>query len=147
MSIGAPPAIGLAQAHLHRLRVRYGETDQMGVAHHGSYVGWFEVARIEWLRDLNLSYAAMEAEGVFLPVTHLSIRYKRSARFDEVLEVETRLVELGVCRVAIDNRLTRPADGEVLAEARIELAAVGAEGRVRRLPDPIHAILSSNLCP
>lgn len=132
--------------HTHHLRVRYAETDQMGVAHHASFVPWMEVGRIEWLRERGLSYAKLEQEGFLLPVTHLDLRYRRPARFDQELKLQTFLVELGACRLLIRNRLYDLED-TLLAEGSVELAAVGPGGRLRRIPEALHAQLSAQLIP
>ena len=71
-----------------KLKTRYAETDQMGVIHHGSYATYLELARIEWLRSLGLSYAELEKQGILLPVLSLSIEYNHPLYFDDVIEVE-----------------------------------------------------------
>ncbi len=71
------------------LRVRYAETDQMGVVYHGNYAQYFEMGRVEWLRNLGISYKWMEEEGVMLPVVSLSMNYKKPARYDDLLTVRT----------------------------------------------------------
>lgn len=72
-----------------KVRVRYAETDQMGVVYHGNYAQYFEMGRVEWLRNLGLSYAFMEKEGVMLPVVSLTMNYKKPARYDDMLTVRT----------------------------------------------------------
>src|SRR5690625_5733421 len=76
-----------------RLRVRFKETDQMGVVHHSEYPVWLEVARIEWLRDRGLSYRELEDSGISLAVSELEVTYRAAARFDDLLEVTTMLSE------------------------------------------------------
>lgn len=123
------------------LRVRFAETDQMAVAHHGAYAAWLEVARVEWLRDHGWSYAALEAEGVSLAVSRLDVRYRSAARFDDVLRIDTRLVAGGSrgCRFAYEVR--RDDDDTLLARAESDHVAVDREGRAVRLPDPWRAFL------
>ncbi|MFT5846400.1 MAG: acyl-CoA thioester hydrolase [Psychroserpens sp.] len=75
-------------------RVRYGETDQMGVVYHGNYAQYFEMGRTSWLRDMGFSYRALEDSGVMLPVISLNINYKRPARYDDLIKVKTTLVKL-----------------------------------------------------
>jgi acyl-CoA thioester hydrolase len=82
-----------AVPHTIHVRVRFAETDQMGIAHHGSYVPWLEMGRVEWLRGRGLSYRTMEEEGVSLAVSKLEIDYRAAVRFDDELTVETRLLE------------------------------------------------------
>jgi acyl-CoA thioester hydrolase len=72
-----------------KLRVRYAETDQMGVVYHGNYAQYFEMGRVEWLRNLGVSYRWMEENGVMLPVVSLTMNYKKPARYDDELTVRT----------------------------------------------------------
>lgn len=81
------------------VKVRYAETDQMGVVHHGNYPQYLEIARLDWLDQLNISYRIMEAEGVMLPVYQLDIKFLRPAIFDEVLRIDTVLKELPRARI------------------------------------------------
>ncbi|WP_140485051.1 acyl-CoA thioesterase [Flavobacterium sp. GSA192] len=71
------------------VRVRYSETDQMGVVYHGNYAQYFEMGRVEWLRNIGISYKWMEENGVMLPVVSLNINYKKPARYDDLLRVKT----------------------------------------------------------
>ncbi|PRZ28096.1 acyl-CoA thioesterase [Flavobacterium granuli] len=75
--------------HEFTVRVRYSETDQMGVVYHGNYAQYFEMGRVEWLRNLGVSYKWMEENGVMLPVVSLSMNYKKPARYDDLLTVKT----------------------------------------------------------
>lgn len=75
--------------HEFKVRVRYSETDQMGVVYHGNYAQYFEMGRVEWLRNMGVSYKWMEENGVMLPVVSLSINYKKPARYDDLLTVKT----------------------------------------------------------
>lgn len=80
--------------HYTFVKVRYAETDQMGVVHHGNYPQYLEIARLDWLDQLGVSYKTMEAEGVMLPVYQLDIKFIRPATFNDVLKIETVLKEL-----------------------------------------------------
>ncbi|MBQ0117123.1 MAG: acyl-CoA thioesterase [Flavobacterium sp.] len=75
--------------HQFQVRVRYAETDQMGVVYHGNYAQYFEMGRVEWLRNLGVSYKVMEENGIMLPVVSLSMNYKKPARYDDLLTVTT----------------------------------------------------------
>jgi acyl-CoA thioester hydrolase len=86
-------------------RVRYGETDQMGVVYYGNYAQYFEMGRTEWLRKLGVSYRWMEKNGIMLPVTELQIKYLKSATYDEVLRIETKLVKLPRIRITFDYNI------------------------------------------
>src|SRR5205814_401214 len=81
-------------SHSFRLRVRYAETDQMGVAHHAAYFVWFELARTEFCRSRGIDYAAMEAEGLFLPVVEAKCRYRQGAKYDDELLITATIVEV-----------------------------------------------------
>lgn len=140
-----------------RVRVRYCECDPMGVVHHASFVPWLEMGRTELLRASGVSYAALEAAGVFLVVTKLDVRYRRPVRYDDVVEVRTRVESASrikirhVYEVALAERGGRAAheldpasdpslptpDASglgVCVAATTELACVGADGRPRALP-------------
>ena len=118
--------------HTHTIRVRYAETDQMGVAHHAAYVPWFEEARIEWLRAHQRSYRQLEAEGIFMPVIDMQVRYRRSLRFDDVVTLTTTATATGPTRICFTTRLML---GEALcAEATITVAAVNSSGKPQRIP-------------
>ena len=118
----------------HRLRVRYCETDCMGVAHHGSYVAWLEEARTEWMRARGMSYADVEQAGFFLQVISLELRYKSSARYDEELIVVVREASRKRASISIGYEVLRAADEALLATGETTLACTDREGRVRRLP-------------
>lgn len=129
------------------LRVRFAETDQMGVAHHGAYVAWLEVGRVEWLREHGYSYSELEASGVSLAVADLQLRYRQSALFDDVLTIETRLVAAGSRGCSFAYRVIRSVDGGLLAEARTSHVAVDRSGRTVRLPDGWLRFLRASLPP
>jgi acyl-CoA thioester hydrolase len=120
------------------LRVRYGETDQMGVAYHANYLAWCEVGRTELIRDLGMSYADIERQGYYLAVAEASIRYKSPARYDDVLRVETWVesVKSRVLTFAYSIHKGDPAT-LVIATARTTLVSIDADGAPRRLPDAI----------
>jgi acyl-CoA thioester hydrolase len=115
------------------LRVRFGETDLMGIAHHSSYVGYMEVGRVEWLRRRGLTYAAWVGRGVHLPVVDLALTYRSPARFDDELLVETSLVEVRAATLRFEYRIVRAPDGTVCAEGSTRLACVDERGAVRRI--------------
>ena len=75
--------------HEYTVRVRYSETDQMGVVYHGNYVPYFEIGRVEWLRDKGISYKSLEENGIALPIVSMALNYKKSARYDDLLTVKT----------------------------------------------------------
>ena len=77
--------------HIEQIRVRYSETDQMGVVYHGNYLPYFEIGRVEWLRTKGISYKSLEANNIGLPIASLTLNYKKSARYDDLLSVKTKL--------------------------------------------------------
>jgi acyl-CoA thioester hydrolase len=118
----------------HRVRVRYCETDRMAVAHHGSYVAWFEEARTEWMRRLGKSYREIEDGGDLLQVVDLRCSYHRPVDYDEVVAVRVRVAESGRAAITLEYEARRESDGEVCATGSTRLACVGRDGRLRRLP-------------
>lgn len=96
-----------------QLRVRYGETDQMGVVYHGNYAQYFEIGRVEWLRKFGVSYKQMEQEGLMLPVIRLNVEFKKPALYDDIIKVETRLVKLPSAKIEFEYKITNEA-GELL---------------------------------
>ena len=116
-------------------RVRFAETDQMGVAHHSAYVVWLEAARVEWMRERGLSYRELEDSGVSMAVSSLELRYRRAARFDDLLHVDCRLVEVRSRYGRYRYRLSAD-DGTVVATGVSEHVATDRSGRAVRLPKP-----------
>lgn len=125
------------------VRVRYAETDQMGVAHHASYLVWFEAGRTEFIRARGRSYAQVEQGGWLLVVVEAYCRYRRPARYDEVLIVRTRLRDLRPATLSFEYQVIRRADGEILADGYTVHAAVDRTGRPRRIPDDIRQQVGS----
>jgi acyl-CoA thioester hydrolase len=117
-----------------QVRVRYAETDQMGVAYHGNYFAWFEVGRTDLLRGMGLTYRDLERDGLRLPVIEASARFLRPALYDDVLQIRTQLAEVGGASLAFDYTVRRETTDEALAEGRTSHAAVDRDGRPRRLP-------------
>jgi len=90
---------------LHPLRVRYQETDQMGVVYHVNYLNWFEIGRTEWVRQAGIDYKEMEARGLLLPVTDVEASFKQPAKYDDWITVCTRVAEMTSVRVRFDSRV------------------------------------------
>lgn len=105
--------------HQHNRRVYYKETDQMGVVHHGNYLSWFEVSRLEWMRHFGLSYQRLEKEGLYLPVIETHLQFKRSAYFDDCIAVFTRLIEISPTRLSFAYEVTR-LEEETYLKGRLE---------------------------
>ena len=125
-----------------RVRVRFAETDLMGIAHHTSYATYMEVARVEWLRLRGVTYAAWAEAGVHLPVVQLSITYRAPCRFDDELDVETLLGEVRAASLRFDYRIVRVRDETLCAEGSTRLACVDGQGALRRLSAEMVAALA-----
>ena len=102
------------------IRVRYGETDQMGVVYHANYVNFFEIGRTEWLRSLGYTYKSLEASGVFLPVIGIEIDYKKSAKYDDELTVESSLIEKPNIRIQFLHKIFNQ-EGDLLVTGTSKL--------------------------
>jgi len=124
-----------------QIRVRYSETDQMGVVYHGSYIPFFEIGRVEWLRNKGISYKTLEERGVALPIVSMSINYKKPARYDDLLNVKTRLKNQTSVKIEFDCEITNEQN-ELLTTGHFILVFVDIKtGRPMLPPDYINAIL------
>lgn len=121
--------------HEFKVRVRYAETDQMGVVYHGNYAQYFEMGRVEWLRNLGLSYSFMESNGVMLPVVSLTINYKKPARYDDLLTVRTIFKKQESVKIEFDYEIMNEK-GELLTTGNSVLVFVNMKtGRPVLPPD------------
>lgn len=125
-----------------RLRVRYAETDQMGVAYYANYLVWFEVARTDFLRQFGWTYREMEAGGVFLPVIEAHCEYKRSARYDDELLIDTTGRVVSKVRLTFEYLIRVEGQTEVVATGYTAHAATDAAGKPCRLPARVHEVLA-----
>ena len=125
-----------------RVRVRYADTDQMGVVYYANYLVWFEVARAEWLRDGGWSYREMEADGIALPVIEAHCEYHRPARYDDELEIHASGRLLSPVRMEFTYQVRRLADDLVAATGRTVHAALDSTGRPCRLPARIREVFA-----
>jgi acyl-CoA thioester hydrolase len=123
------------------VRVRYAETDKMGVVYHSNYFVWFEVGRTDWLRQAGWTYREMEASGVSLPVIEAHCEYRQPARYDDEIAIDARALGLSPIRLRFEYRLSRLSDGALLAEGYTVHAAVDPSGKPCRLPDPVRNLL------
>ena len=117
------------------LRVRYAETDAMGIVHHAVYPVWMELGRSDLLRQLGQSYAQWEAQGIFMAVGELKVRYRAPARYDELVHIRTWVREAGRRKVVFGYEVSR--DGVRLVEGETVHLVVGPDGRGRTLPEPM----------
>jgi acyl-CoA thioester hydrolase len=123
-----------------RLRVRYSETDQMGIVYHAHYLVWFEIGRTEWCRAAGIPYAAMERSGLFIPVTRVEASFRRKSSYDDAILVQTRMAELSARGCAFAYEVRGP-EGEVLADGSTRHVFTDPSGRHRRAPREILATL------
>jgi len=124
-------------------RVRYAETDQMGVAYHANYLVWCEMGRTDFIRRHARSYAELEREGVALAVSDANVRYHAPARYDDLVRVTTTLVEVRSRALTFDYQISREPDGARLATARTTLVSIAPNGRPVALPEALRAQLEA----
>jgi acyl-CoA thioester hydrolase len=118
-----------------RVRVRYAETDQMGVVYHANHFIWFEIGRVELMRQLGFTYRDMEREhGCFIPVVDARCRYKAPARYDDEIIVRTQLKNVRESVIHFGYQLLRANDGEVLAEGETTHMVIDAQMKTASLP-------------
>lgn len=127
----------IAASPASRIRVRYAETDKMGVVYHANYLVWFEVGRTDLLRHSGWTYREMEGEGCSLPVIEAHCEYRQPARYDDDLLIRTRGTRLSPVRVRFDYQVVREADELLLAEGYTVHAGLDPNGKPRRLPERV----------
>jgi acyl-CoA thioester hydrolase len=130
-----------ARAFRFVLRVRYADTDQMGMVYYANYLRWFEIGRTEMLRAHGRSYRAIEEAGIRLPVLEASCRYLQPARYDDLVAIETTLAELGRASMRFTYRVVRADDGQLLATGSSAHCFLDAAGRPVRPPADFRALL------
>lgn len=129
------------QSHVHAAngsstavcRVTYRMTDQMGVVYYGNYLEMFEMGRVELLRGCGVSYREMEEDGYMLPVTHAACDYLASAKYDDLLEIPTRVATLTRAKIHFGYEIRRKADGLLIARGATHHVFLSPEGKLRRL--------------
>lgn len=124
------------------MRVRYAETDQMGVAWHGNVFAWFEVGRTDLLREMGMTYRELEAQDLMLPVVEARARYIRPLLYDDLIEVRTRVVRHSGARISFEYEIHKESDDEALVTGFTAHAAIDRRGRPRRLPSELRSLLS-----
>jgi len=125
------------KSHNTYVKVRYAETDQMGVVHHGNYAEYLEIARLDWLDALGVSYKSMEREGVMLPVYELKFKFIKSALFDDELKIVTKLKKIPSVKIEFEYEIFNQKD-ELLTTASTILVFMDTNSRKpRRCPEYI----------
>lgn len=125
------------------IRVRYAETDQMGVAYHANYLIWCEIGRTDFIRQHVKSYAELERDGVALAVSDANIRFHAGAKYDDVVRVATTLAEVRSRALVFDYLISRGLDDVRLATARTTLVSLGPNGKPVSIPDDLRARLEA----
>ncbi len=134
--------LGLGAARTTQLRVRYAETDRMGVVYYANYLVWFEVGRTEWLRQTGWTYREMECDGISLPVIEAHCEYRQPARYDDEIEIATRGTLVTPVRIRFDYEVARGAEGTIAAIGHTLHAAVDTSGKPCRLPARVREMLA-----
>ena len=124
-----------------RVRVRYAETDQMGVVYHANYLVWMEVGRVEYWRAMGLRYRDMEDDGILLAVAEAQCRYLAPAHYDEEIIIQTRVAEVNTRIVRFDYTLVSAADCKAIATGYTKHVFCGRDRRPRKLPEKYHRAL------
>lgn len=121
------------ESHEIQVRVRYAETDAMGVLHHANYLVYCEMGRTELYRASGGNYREMEEQGLFFVVVDMRVKYRAPARYDDLLTIRTKIDRITSVKLEHDYEISR--NGQVLAVAHSVLACIDREGKVRRIPD------------
>ena len=127
--------------HHSKIRVRFGETDKMGVVYHPNYLAYFEIGRTEMLREEGLTYSELEKKGGALVVAEAGVKYKKSVGYDEEVHIKTSVREVRRASLIFDYRAEK-ADGTLLAEGFTRLGCIGNDMKPKRLPDEVYTQLS-----
>lgn len=117
-----------------REKVRFVETDAMGVVHHSNYFRWFEMGRVEFLRTVGILLTELMKEGILFPITEVSCKYHASAKFDEYILIQTEMAEVSRAKMIFTYEVRREADGALLATGRTTNLFTGSSGKIIRLP-------------
>ena len=129
-------------------KVRFVETDMMGVVHHSNYFRWFEMGRVEYLKQADVYLLEMMADGIVFPITDVSCQYRASARFDDEILIETTIVELSKAKMVFTYEIRRTKDGLLLASGRTQNVFTDNDGKIIRLTpkyyDKLHDLYKNN---
>lgn len=129
------------------LRVRYAETDQMGVVYHANYLVWCEIGRTDFIRAIGKPYAELERDGVLLAVSDAALRFHASARYDDPIRVYTRLIDVRSRAVTFSYRITHAETHTLLASGTTALISLSRDGRLVAMPAHVRAFLEAAVTP
>ncbi len=135
----------MSEPQVSELRVRYSETDQMGVVYHAEYLVWCEVGRTDFIRAQGLPYAELERRGTVLAVAEATIRYHAPARYDDLIRIETRLSEVRSRAITFDYLIRNGQTGARLATARTLLVSLDPSGKPAPLPPEVRALMERSV--
>jgi acyl-CoA thioester hydrolase len=124
-------------------RVYYEDTDAGGVVYHGRYPGFFERGRTEFFRERGLSVQQLHEEGIIFPVVRMEIDFRYPARLDDLVRVESRIIESGKTSFTLQQRLLRVHDNKLLVEGKVTLVCVNMEMKPKRLPPAVRNIVQN----
>lgn len=139
MSLNSPAPFRVTSRDI-EFRVRYAETDQMGVVYHANYLIWCEMGRTDFIRALGMSYAEMERSGIALAVSDVSVRYHAPARYEDLIRVRTTLTDLRSRLIAFEYLVANADSGQRLAAARTRLVSLDRGGRPTAMPEYIRQL-------
>lgn len=126
-------------------RVRFVETDLMGVVHHSKYFNWFEMGRVEYLRSIGISLNDLLAQNIVFPITDVACKYRSSARFDDIILIQTTLKEVSKVKMVFAYEVIKEADTTLLATGETQNVFTDGKGKIIRLPDCYYAPLMKSL--
>lgn len=129
----------MPEGYIHRIRVRYADTDKMGVVYHGRYFEWFEAARTEMIRDGGMAYSELEAQGISLPVMEARCRYRRSVSYDELVRIRTWMGSVDRAKLVLHYEVMGETDDAVRVEATTVHCFMDGRGRAIRAPKEVLA--------
>lgn len=128
-------------------RVTYAETDAMGIVYYANYLRWFEMGRTELMRHLGIAYKELEEQGIYLPVSEVFCKYYASAKYDDILTVETSVDFLKRASIQFGYRILRKEDGAELVTGTTLHAFVDSEGKIVKVPASLKEKLRVDLSP
>ncbi len=122
-------------------RVRYSDTDHFGVVYYARYLDWFEAGRTEILRAKGITYSELEKKGLFAPVVEVKVNYKKPARYDDIIVLETSIEKIGNSSIKFNYKVLNKATGELLAEAYTVNVFINKEMKPQKIPDDVRGAL------
>ena len=125
-------------------KVRFVETDMMGVVHHSNYFRWFEIGRVEYLRQAGVFLTELMADGIVFPIIHVDCQYKASAKFDDYIIIETKLEELSPVKMVFTYKVIRQSDGVLLATGSTQSVFTNDNGKITRMPSKYYEKLQTS---